>query len=115
MAKSSFLKNYWKKVSKLFEIDFDKWLEPDDEAPMMYDEFDDEIYEDEEYVEINDWILSMDSVEDLAVFVEADTECECVACGNSSVDDFSGRFLLINGDWYCEDCVKENIRTAGED
>lgn len=96
-------------------FNYDDWkTTPPDDKPIMVDTFENEIYKGEEYCELNDWILSRDTLDDLAQFVEED-DCECAFCGCKSVDDFEGRFYLINGDWFCEGCVEDNICTAGDD
>lgn len=103
-----------------WENRYDDWktTPPDDDEPVMLDEFENEIYEGEKYVDLNGWILSMDSLEDVSAspddYAEFD-EIECCDCGEKFIDAFSGKIYLINGDWFCEECVENCIQKASKE
>lgn len=94
-----------------WEDSYDSWktTPPNDPEPLMTDIFDNPIYEDEEYYNINGNILSVDGLEDCKEFFDDEDKISCGYCEEEIEEDF---FYRINGECFCENCVKELEQTA---
>ena len=97
-----------------WESDLDRWLTtpPDDSEPVKYDEFDNPIYENDEFYDINGWIISEDGLEECQQSLDLGESFKCSCCEDDYCDDDTDVYYVINGDKFCKECVEESKEKA---
>lgn len=93
---------------------YDRWKTTQDEDDPVLEDFEGiEIYEDEEYYDVDDTIVSKDTLENLRQYiVDEDDNYECSYCEETNPTD---AYYVINGQKYCDDCIEEFKRTCTRD
>lgn len=94
-----------------WEQALDRWLTtpPDEEEPVMFDSLDNAIYDGEKYYSINGIILSDDGLEESKEYIVDEETITCSYCEEEVPDEY---YYRINGECFCEHCIKETEQTA---
>lgn len=98
-----------------WESSYDNWktTPPDDPDPVLTDENGCGIWEGEKYWDIDGLILSEESLEECAHFIgEIGETFTCPLCEETYGDDYDGKYYLIDGEKFCQDCIENYERTA---
>lgn len=85
----------------------DALTNPPEEMPMFIDFFGNEVYEGETFYDINGVIISEDGLESAKVFTTDEDDFECAICGEELTEENVNFYYLIDGERFCETCVKD--------
>ena len=98
---------------------YDAWktTPPEEPDPALVDELGYDIYPGDNYYDIGGWILSKAGLEDCGHFLnEEDETFECSCCEDEFHEyDYTEQYYIIDGEKYCQDCVKATEETAYKD